>query len=85
MSQALNYLTESRPWQSYSQSQAEASLTFSRYLYSPAKNRPSPMLTWNFGFSYKKNRKVKPSNQALSLNGSQYGGCSTKYDTLTSN
>lgn len=67
------------------QSQAEASLTFSRYLYSPAKNRPSPMLTWNFGFSYKKNIKVKPSNQGLSLNGSQYGGCSTKYDTLTSN
>lgn len=85
MSQALNYLTESRPWQSYSQSQAEASLTFSRYLYSPAKNRQVQCWPGTLDFHIKKNIKVKPSNQGLSLNGSQYGGCSTKYDTLTSN
>ena len=30
-------------------------------------------------------RGNKSSNQRISLNGSQCGGCSTEYDTLTSN
>nr|CDQ01647.1 Bm987 [Brugia malayi] len=32
-----------------------------------------------------KKKKNKSSNQRISLNRSQYGGCSTAYNTLTSN
>ena len=39
----------------------------------------------NTGLPLRIHKKDKSSNQRLSLNRSQYGGCSTEYNTVTSN